>query len=79
MLILSLLCVFAAAIFSVPSVITVLESDGSQEVCITMTTIPVNATLATDANLTLTSRNGSGIILKGSDSGHLGMSNLLSI
>ena len=40
------------------------ESDGFIELCINMTTEPVNAMLATQVNLTLSTLSGTGIIIE---------------
>ena len=55
---------FAAAIFSIPSMEVVAESDGTLEVCVTMMTFPSGGSLAKDVDLTLSTMSGTGKVKK---------------
>ena len=57
--------VIAVAIYSIPTLAMVAESEAALQICITMTTFPVGATLATEVQLSLSTLNGTGKFIKG--------------
>lgn len=53
----------SAATFSIPEVESITEIDGKIEVCITLSTAPLNAELAAPVNLTVSTLGLTGMIL----------------